>query len=397
MDAKTFNIPIDNEGLVVERLKKLERTAERLGIPFPTVTYGEPFKTHTRGFTGEIITHWWKPVTLEGEGIDRPVSYGGWKIIGQFNHEYPKVILNKLSDNINPDFIRRFEGENVSWCQHCNLLIRRKNTYVIENEETHSQMLTGSTCMHHYVPHQKSLDAIMSYYLGITEFFMPDEDDPEGIYRVRNERFADTHSYLRACFQVLLAGVDIKSDLFGEVLGYLRAGQRPKAGSDAEMFLIKAREYREDAETEMYHMKLFIAALSESNEFNVRLKRMCEPGYHLIKDDNTIRWGAKKYYDYIHRPRTDRKTENKWVGEVGEMLEVQVRFDKRVFLFSNEYGDSYLFTFKTAEGNTITWKTSYMDTEFLQGDMIIRGRVKELTEYNGVKQTQVTRAKLRKL
>lgn len=63
----------------------------------------------------------------------------------------------------------------------------------------------------------------------------------------------------------------------------------------------------------------------------------------------------------------------------------------------NEYGDSYLFTFKTAEGNTITWKTSYMDTEFLQGDMNIRGRVKELTEYNGVKQTQVTRAKLRKL
>lgn len=186
MNVKTFNIPIDNEGLVVERLKKLERTAERLGVPFPTVTYGEPFKTHTRDFTGEILTHWWKPVTLEGEGIDRPVSYGGWKIIGQFNHEYPKVILNRLSDNINPDFIRRFETENVSWCQHCNLAIRRKNTYVIENEETHTQMLIGSTCMHHYVPHQKSLDAIMSYYLEIQEFFMPDEDDPEGIYRVQN-------------------------------------------------------------------------------------------------------------------------------------------------------------------------------------------------------------------
>ncbi|AIM51739.1 hypothetical protein HQ81_0216, partial [Dickeya phage phiDP23.1] len=294
-----------------------------------------PFKTHTRDTTGEILTHWWKPVTLEGEGIDRPVSYGGWKIIGQFNHEYPKVILNRLSDNINADFIRRFETENVSWCQHCNMLINRKNTYVIENEQSHTQMLIGSTCMHHYVPHQKSLDAIMSYYLGIQEFFIPDEDDPEGIYRVQNERFADTHSYLRACFQVLLAGVDIKSDMFGEVLGYLRAGQRPKAGSDEEHFVNKAHEYREDAESEMYHMMLFISALSESNEFNVRLKRMCEPGYHLIKDSNTVRWGAKKYYDYIHCPRTVcRGAENKWVAEVGEMLEVRVRFDKRVFLFS---------------------------------------------------------------
>lgn len=238
----------------------------------------------------------------------------------------------------------------------------------------------------------------MAYYMGIQDFFMPDEDDPEGIYRVRNERFADTHSYLRACFQVMLAGVDIKSELFDKVLGYVRTYQEPKAGSDEEHFVFKAREYREDAESEMFHMMLFISALSESNDFNVRLKRMCEPGYHLIKDSNTVRWGAKKYYDYIHRPRTVRKgANNKWVGEVGEMLEVRVTFEKRIFLFSNEYGDSYLFTFKTAEGNTITWKTSYMDTEFLEGDMIIRGRVKELTEYNGVKQTQVTRAKLRKL
>ncbi|AKJ73817.1 hypothetical protein SP38_215 [Salmonella phage 38] len=33
----------------------------------------------------------------------------------------------------------------------------------------------------------------------------------------------------------------------------------------------------------------------------------------------------------------------------------------------------------------------------LEGDMIIRGRVKELTEFKGIKQTQITRAKLRKL
>lgn len=394
MNAKTFSIPIENDGLMIERIKKLERTAVKLGIAFPTVTLGAPYRTEFRdNITGQMIAHWWRPVTLEGEGIDRPVSYGGWSIIGQFNHEYPKVILNKLSDTINPDFIRRFEGENVSWCQHCNLLIKRKNTYVIENEETHTQMLIGSTCMHHYVPHQKSLDAIMSYYTRIQEEF--GESDDNDLYRLGVETHADTHSYLRDCFQVLLADVDMKSDLFDQVLGHLRTGMKAES-EEVEQFRIKAQAMREDAESEMYHMKLFIAALSEQNEFNVRLKRMCEPGYHLIKDNNTVRWGAKKYYDYIHAPRKSKAVSN-WVGEVGDMLEVQVRFDKRVFLYGSEYGDTYLYTFKTAEGNTITWKTSYMDTEFLGGDMIIRGRVKELTEFANVKQTQVTRAKLRKL
>lgn len=399
MNVKKFAIPIDNTALVTERLKKLERTATRLGVPFPTVTQGEPYPVPRRDeITGELFNTWWVEFTLEGEGIDRPVSYGGWKIIGQFNHEYPKVILNRLSDDINPDFIRRFEAENVSWCQHCNLLINRNNTYVIENEETHTQMLIGSTCMHHYVPHQKSLDSIMNYYTSIQDMFS-NEEDPDGIYFTRNEKYADTHDYLRSVFQVLLTGLGMKSELFDIVLGHLRSGTMPKdRDSEIMEFLKKAMSYREDAESEMYHMKLFIAALSEHNDFNVRLKRMCEPGYHLIKDNNTVRWGASKYYDYIHTPRQVRPaTKSEWAGQVGDMLEVRVTFVDRIFLYSSEYGDSYLFTFKTAEGNTITWKTSYMDTEFFQGDMILRGRIKELTEYKGVKQTQVTRAKLRKL
>lgn len=399
MDAVTFRIPIENDGLLIEKLKKLERTADRLAIPFPHVTLGQPYKTEKRdALSGVVAVHWWRPVTLEGEGIDRPVSYGGWKIIGQFNHEYPKVILNKLADNIKPEFIARFEENNVSFCEHCQKQIYRHNTYVIENEDTSEQMLIGSNCMHHYVPHQKSLDSIMTYYMSIHEMFGSEEDDELGSYR-GEPKYEDTHEYLRSVFQVLLAGIPIKSDLFGPVLGHLRSGTAPKE-KDSEVFefLQKARDFKEDAESEMFHMMLFISALSEENEFNVRLKRMCEPGYHRIKDNNTVAWGASKYYDYIHRPRKPRtNVQTKWVGEVGDMLEVQVKFESRIFLYSSDYGDSYLFTFKTAEGDTITWKTSYMDTEFLQGDMILRGRVKELTEFKGVKQTQVTRAKLRKL
>ncbi|ASZ77593.1 hypothetical protein [Salmonella phage SP1] len=397
MKAKTFSIPIDNIGRVKERLAKLERTANRLKLEFPLVEFSEPYKTqHRDSITGEKFYRWWQDCTLTGEGIDRPVSYGGWSIIGQFNHQYPKVILNKLSDDIHPNFVQRFEAENVSWCEHCNKSVRRHNTYVVRNEQSGAQMLVGSSCMHHYVPHQKSLDAVMSYYMSIHEMFTPDEDDPEGIYRVNEPDYVDTEGYLCKCFQVLLSGLSIKSDDFGRVLGHISSGTRPEKGSDIEIFYNKAVKAREDAQSEMYHMMLFIAALSENNDFNVRLKRMCEPGYHLVKDSTTVRWGAAKYYDYIHTPRQTRTVSN-WVGEVGEMLEVQVKFEARIFLYSSDYGDTYLYTFKTKEGNTITWKTSYMETEFLEGDMIIRGRVKELTEFKGIKQTQITRAKLRKL
>lgn len=398
MNTKTYRIPLGNDVAVSGRLEKLKKTAERLGVPFPTVTVSEPIRTERRDtLTGQTLVYWWRDFTLTGEGIDRPVSYGGWNIIGQFNHQYPQVILNKLSDNINPNFIQRFEAENRSWCQHCDKLIARNNTYVIENAETKTQMLIGSSCMHHYVPHQKSVDAVMAYYLSIQDTFGGDCDD-EGYGRQWRDQYCDTHTYLRQVFQVLLAGLDKKSDEFGAVLGHVMEGTMPKErDSELAEFVLRAREARDDAESEMHHMKLFIAALSEDNDFNVRLKRMCEPGYHLIKDSNTVVWGAVKYYQYIHRPRKAKKSPTIWVGHEGDMLELPVKFDERKYLYGNQFGDTYLYSFKTEEGNIITWKTSYIDQEFLEGEMVIRGRVKELTEFRDVKQTQITRARIRRI
>lgn len=394
MEAKTFRIPLDNVVKVQERLQKLERTAERLGIAFPITTISEPYRTkHLRPESRETYYLWWRDVTLEGEGIDRPVSIGGWQIIGQFNHEYPKVILNKLVDNILPSFISRFESENVSWCEHCNKKIRRHNTYVIQNENSQAQMLIGSACMHHYVPHQKSLDAIMSYYKTVQDTFMGSEADEDSIYYRSEPKTMDTDGYLRTCFQVLLIGVSAKSEDFSVVMGHLLEGTQPKDKQSEYFALVKkARANREDARSEMYHMEKFIQGLPEDNEFNVRLKRMCEPGYHLIKDCKTVIWGAVKYYEYLHRAKASPQ-ETKWLGEVGQVIQMEVTFDSRKFLYSGEWGDSYLYIFKNKDGFFITWKTTYIDDD-LEGNLVIRGRIKELTEYNGVKQTQISRARI---
>lgn len=395
MNTKSFRIPIENVGLAHERMDKLARRAEKLGISFPDITYGEPYKTFRRDITGQILVNWWVDVTLEGEGIDRPVSYGGWRIIAQFNHEYPKVILNKLGDYVNPVFISRFEAENVSWCQHCHKAIRRKNTYVISREDDGSQMLVGSSCMHHFVPDQKPIDQVMAFYMHVMEEFH--NRDEEGLGWAGESKFVDTYTYLRSCFMVLLTGVSVRDERFGEIVGHVMTLTLPKREYATLYRLVtKAFEKYDDAESEMFHLQKFIEDLPEGNEFNVRLKRMCEPGYHLIKDNNTVKWGAVKYYDYLHRDVPVNVSE--WMGEVGERLEdVPVTFVGGKYLYDSMYDSVYLYTFKTKEGNIITWKTSYTEEEFLVGDIEITGRIKEHTEFRGVKQTQITRAKIKRL
>lgn len=396
MEPKVYTIPLGNRPVVLERIDKMRSRAEKLGIPFPAVIVGEPYsKTYLDSITRAPVIVWRFDVTMSGEGIDRPVSYGGWKIVGQFNHEYPKVILNKLVDNINPFFIKRFEAENISWCEDCNKAIRRHNTYVIENEAG-EQKLVGSSCMHKYVPDQKSIDQVMKYYLHMHEDLFCD-DEERGWFREDN--FMDTRWYLKAHFMVLLIGLSIKDDEFGRVLNHIMEMRTPSRDKPRLLRLYsKALSHYDDAESEMHHMMEFISKLPENNDFNVRLKRMCEPGYHLKKDCNTVCWGAVKYYEYLfgRTPKPGKSISN-WLGEIGDMLDMPVTFVRSVYLYSTDYDAVYLHTFKTKEGHIITWKTSYIDEEFLQGDLNIRGRIKDHTEYQGDKQTQITRAKIKKL
>lgn len=396
MEPKVYVLPIANRALVIERIEKMQRRAEKMGLPFPDTIIGEPYKVAKFDpITGTTNVFWRFDVTMSGEGIDRPISYGGWKIVAQFNHEYPKVILNKLVDNINPFFITRFEAENISWCQDCNKAIRRNNTYVIENESG-EQMLVGSACMHKYVPCQKSVDDVMKYYLRLSEDLFG--EDGEGHWE-KEVKHHDTEWFLKAHFMVLMTGLSIKDDDFTKVVSHVMS---MKAPSRDEPFIFrlysKALSHYDDASSEMFHMMKFIQELPEDNEFNVRLKRMCEPGYHLIKDGNTVKWGAVKYYDYIMGTYRKKvvKSQSDWVGSEGEMLEKEVTFVRSAFLYDSAYGSVYLYSFKTKEGNIITWKTSYIEEEFLQGDIVIRGRVKEQNEYLGEKQTQITRAKIKR-
>ncbi|WPJ72139.1 hypothetical protein DEEACLCL_00122 [Salmonella phage CRW-SP2] len=397
MDSKVYSVPIANRAVVLERIEKMQKRAAKLGIPFPTTEIGEPYSRPVRDLmTGKLFYVWKFDVKMSGEGIDRPVSCGGWNIIGQFNHEYPKVILNKLSDDINPFFMRRFEAENVSWCEDCQRVIHRKNTYVIQNAETGAQMLVGGSCMHKYVPNQKSVDGVMSYYLHLHEDLFGENEDGRWESTIKHE---DTRWFLKAHFMVLLTGLSIKDDDFGLVVSHVMSLKTPSRDKPRLVRLYsKALSHYEDAESEMYHMDLFIKNLPENNDFNVRLKRMCEPGYHLIKDGTTVRWGAVKYYDYLTRGFNKPVSKpTSWFGKVGDMIDLEVEFQRRVFLYDNEYGSVYLYTFKTKQGHIITWKTSYIEEEFLQGELAIRGRIKDHTEYRGDKQTQITRAKIKKL
>lgn len=97
--------------------------------------------------------------------------------------------------------------------------------------------------------------------------------------------------------------------------------------------------------------------------------------------------------------------ESEYMSEIGEKLSVKVTYTKSSFYeshFNYHTVSNYIHQFLTENGNVIIWKTNnplyyFKDGEYehyTTGDkLLLKGTVKEHSEYNGVKQTVLTRCK----
>lgn len=98
----------------------------------------------------------------------------------------------------------------------------------------------------------------------------------------------------------------------------------------------------------------------------------------------------KKQYELSHAEPTS------YVGQIGERLDLTLTLVK-IFSYTTVYGATCIgatciHKFSDIEGNTLFWKTSPKGME--EGSTYsVRGTIKEHSEYNGQKQTVITRCK----
>lgn len=110
-------------------------------------------------------------------------------------------------------------------------------------------------------------------------------------------------------------------------------------------------------------------------------------------------WILNDYvWEYIEdlRKKNAPKSESEYVGEIGEKFDSDVVLSK-IHTYETHftyYGElNFIYKFKDQNDNTIIWKTSNKDLE--EGETYrIKGTIKEHSEYDGDKQTVLTRCKI---
>lgn len=396
-EPKTIRIAAQNEYVLDQRLAVLQKKATKLGVVFPDIIKSPMYVIHHRdSITGNAWDTFHVDYTLTGEGIDQPVSYGNWEILGAFNHEYETgVIPNLLVDDVNPEFRARFEASNVSYCEHCRRKQRRLNTYAIRSLETGHQMLVGSSCMADFVPMKKPLDSVIAFYQTIADVDFSDLDD-EG-YHGGQPHYADTKTTLVATIATYISNICHHRDDYFMCVVMEVVNRQGKLSSAAQAVLANmdaAKVYYDQMMGEYYDN------LDETNDFTLKLKRIAGCAGYRERDLRTLVWIVFNFFKELGIEST-RKVDgtpdaNEFMGEVGGVVQSRVTLLSAKFLYSSEWGDQYLYVFKTPEGNTITWKTNPRDiVEGTTWD--IKGRVKEHSEFSGINQTQLTRPTLKEV
>lgn len=123
-----------------------------------------------------------------------------------------------------------------------------------------------------------------------------------------------------------------------------------------------------------------------------------------VKFDDVFEWsawgqghykqGAKEFISNL-MAATQPKVESNWIGEVGDKItDLKVQLVRK-YTMDGKYGLTTLYGFQDENGNIINWWSStFQEIEINDWTTIVRGTIKKLDEYKGVKQTVVTRCKL---
>lgn len=99
--------------------------------------------------------------------------------------------------------------------------------------------------------------------------------------------------------------------------------------------------------------------------------------------------------DVQEKERQEVADKSLYFGTVGEkLINLEVTF-KNIFFYDTQFGSLAIYIFEDTDGHQFKWKTSKGFSNIEKGDFIkINGTIKEYSEYNGVKQTVLTRCKI---
>jgi len=393
-----YEIPVENIEKLRKKATQIQKKAVKYGVQVKyeeleeivkevvvETEYGEPAFTEYRRFV---------VVEVEGEA-----KAEGWEFVGTIEHTEQGNIMRSVSDE--HKIPERYKNA-TPYCEHCKTRRARKDTYVVFNEETGEFKQVGKTCLKEYT---KGLSAEMVAFLlqwldefEKGEYHVTSGGRPEYKVSEISKYFVETmHKLGWASSQREDSTKRVAMDfykLFNTNHFSRREREVLQAKADSINFDVKnvSDEYISEA--------LEWARSWDEHEYNDYRQNL-----KVIANMEFVDWKHLGYlaslfmaYDKEMEREVKRaekaasKANSQHVAKVGDKVTANVKSAKLLTGWETQWGITYLYEFITEDGNVLVWKTGKsLDLEDVAK---VSGTVKAHNEYNGVKQTELTRCKV---
>lgn len=377
----SFQIPTVNVQAFLKKIATLNRKAAKLSCEPITVKECEKvLRKEADGFVDCV------EYLVEGQAP----KIEGWEFVARLDHTDNGNVINTVPGKSCPEKY----GHTGTFCDHCKTSRYRTKIYVLSDEKgEHIQV--GRSCLKSFLGHADPLK-VAAYFEMILDLETTLGGFSEG------GRVVPMYS---------VAEILALSVMLIEAKGFHKSGT--EGGSTKDDVCYYLEDSKKDAAweafvkkfcpTEAAHAKAkkilcWIDTLGESNyEHNLKVTKaqgfVTPWGSGLIV---SAVWAYDKVQKEADKAGKAPKA-NDHVGDVNQRLDLELVLTRSTYLGTDSYGgnesERFVHNFEDAAGNVFCWFTKEIEAE--KGDKItVRGTVKAHNDYQGRKQTVLTRCKI---
>lgn len=406
----TYSIPEENIEALEKKLTKIRNKCAKYGCDFRYERvgwhFGErpvsendpcgPFRKRK-----EIV----KFIDIEVEGM---AAVNGWRFAATLDFTDKGNIIKGVEGLEIPE--RYYTC--VPWCEHCQTRRGRSSSFIVFNEETGEFKQVGRSCLRDFTG-GLSAEGVAQF----ESFFKECEE--------ASERF-DLGSFGKSYFEVKQFMV-IAAEMI-RLYGYAKRDPEnlSTASRAEELYRVengmrlgicreeimahydeaKGRGFDSDCSESVKLAEIVIKWICENerddNYFhNLKVAcslEYCDSGKLGLLVSAFPAYNRELEYEDERRAREAQEAEarakSSWLGRVGDKVSFEVADFCVISSWETQWGTTAVYKFVDKEGHEATWKTTNWVNDRRIVGARISGKVKELKEYRGIKQTELTRCKL---
>lgn len=338
------------------------------------------------------------PVILTKVRIEYPiVKLGQWQVVGKLEAMEGGNLSFSVTQAESDRAVIRESAEHPIQCDHCKTKRRRKDGFILRDEDSDKYMQVGGNCLEDFT----GIDPAAALFLARmhTMFNMASDELDEfassgRVNAVETDRYLAAVSFLTSHFGFLSAAKARETGNSATYEDALHLGHMLKESPKlTAMYLAERERHMEVAGA----VREWMANKAVDTDFDRNAKLLLARDA-ISTDRKHLAFAAATVATYNRHmsKQAEVKQPSVHVGIKGDKLERVVRID-RIVQIDTAFGISRLVLMTDDAGNKFKWKTGACPYEVQQGEgksMKAAFKVKEHDDYKGVAQTAVTHLKV---